>query len=195
MEFSFYFFAVCAIFVLTDAEDFLITIILSMLHEFGHIFAILTLKKKISEIKINAFSVDIVQNNFQYLPYSKELFILFSGPVVNIVFSSLAGIVYVLTSMEIFEVFAIQSFLIGIVNLFPIFSLDGGKIFLIFLRNFFSDIKSEKILFLVSILFIIPMMSFGFYTFLRSFNFSILVLSIYLSSFLIIREPKFFTRK
>ena len=97
--------------------------------------------------------------------------------------------------MEIFEVFAIQSFLIGIVNLFPIFSLDGGKIFLIFLRNFFSDIKSEKILFLVSILFIIPMMSFGFYTFLRSFNFSILVLSIYLSSFLIIREPKFFTRK
>lgn len=195
MEFSFYFFAVCSIFILTDAEDFLITIILSMLHEFGHIFAILTLKKKISEIKINAFSVDIVQNNFQYLPYSKELFILFSGPGVNMVFSYLAGIVYVLTSVKIFEVFAIQSFLIGIVNLFPIFSLDGGKIFLIFLKNFFSDIKSEKILFLVSILFIIPMMSFGFYTFLRSFNFSILVLSIYLSSFLIIREPKFFTRK
>ena len=76
-------------------------------------------------------------------------------------------------------------------NFIPISSLDGGQIFLMFLRRFFDDFRTKQISFVVSVMFIIPMMTLGFYMFIKSgINISMIVLAIYLSSFLIMREQE-----
>ena len=144
-------------------------------------------KKNLSFVKINAFSVDIIQKDL-LLSYSQELFILTCGPVLNIIFYIILQAIYSIIKIEILESFAVQNLLIGIMNLLPISSLDGGQILSIVLKKFFDDEKSYRISCIVSVVFIIPLFSFGFYLFLQSFNISIFILMIYLSSFLIIRN-------
>lgn len=144
-------------------------------------------KKNLSFVKINAFSVDIIQKDL-LLSYSQELFILTCGPVLNIIFYIILQAIYSIIKIEILESFAVQNLLIGIMNLLPISSLDGGQILSIVLKKFFDDEKSYRISCIVSVVFIIPLISFGFYLFLQSFNISIFILMIYLSSFLIIRN-------
>ena len=159
----------------------------SVLHELGHIISISICKKSISLIKVNAFSVDIIQKD-SLLSYSQELFILICGPILNIMSYIIFQIIYSVLKIEIFESFAVQSLLIGIMNLLPISSLDGGQILSIILKKFFDHEKSYRISCIVSVMFIIPLISFGFYLFLKSFNISIFILMIYLASFLIIRN-------
>lgn len=159
----------------------------SLLHEIGHITAMAVCKRNISFVKVNAFSVDIIQKN-SFLPYSQELFILICGPVLNIISYVIFQAIYLVVRIEVFESFAIQSLLIGIMNSLPISSLDGGQIVSIILKKFFDDEKSYRISCIVSVVFIIPLISLGFYLFLKSFNVSVFILMIYLSSFLIIRN-------
>lgn len=177
----------CSIFLLINSREFIITIVVSMLHEIGHIISMLVCKRNISFVKVNAFSVDIVQQD-SFLPYSKELFILISGPILNIIFYVIFQAIYSIIRIEILESFAVQNLLIGIMNLLPVSSLDGGQILSIILKKFFDDEKSYRISCLISVMFIIPLISLGFYLFLKSFNISIFILMIYLSSFLIIRN-------
>ena len=173
--------------MLINSHEFLVTIVVSTLHEIGHIIATLICKRNISYVKINAFSVDIIQKD-SFLPYSQELFILICGPILNIISYVIFQSVYSIIRIEILESFAVQNLLIGIMNLLPISSLDGGQILSIILKKFFDDEKSYRISCVISVIFIVPLISLGFYLFLKSFNVSIFILMIYLSSFLIIRN-------
>lgn len=188
IELSFYFVAVCSVFLLLESKIFLITFIVSLLHECGHIIAILMSNINISKIKINAFSVDMVQNNCHNLPYSKEIFIILSGPVLNIILCILSEFAYSILKIEFLKLFSIQNFIVGILNLLPISSLDGGRILLILLEKQFDEYTSYRMSCIVSVIFIIPIFLLGFCAVLRNFNFSILILAIYLSSFIIIRN-------
>lgn len=65
----------------------------------------------------------------------------------------------------------------------PIYSLDGGQILLIFLKKKFNIYNSNMILFIISIIFIIPITTLGFFIAIKSnFNFSLLILIFYLIS-------------
>lgn len=164
---------------------------LSLVHELGHIFLLLLCNTRIIEININVFSVDIVKDESFYLPYTKEIVIIMAGPLFNMIFALIFGIIYNFSKLEILKILSVQSFLIGLVNFIPISSLDGGQIFSIFLRRFFDDFRTKQISFVVSVMFIIPMMTLGFYMFIKSgINISMIVLAIYLSSFLVMREQK-----
>lgn len=164
---------------------------LSLVHELGHIFLLLLFNKKIIEINVHIFSVDIVKDESFDLPYTKEIAIIIAGPLLNIVFALIFGIIYNFSKLEVLKVLSIQSFLIGLVSFIPISSLDGGQVFLIFLRRFFDDFRTKQISFVVSIMFIIPMMTLGFYIFIKSgINISMIILAIYLSSFLVMREQE-----
>ena len=182
--------------MLFDYKNFLMSLLLSFLHEIGHIMSILYCKRRISKITVTAFSIDIIQNNLSDLPYKKEVLILLSGPGMNLIFFAVFLTLNVVLKSIFFKNLAIQNLLIGLINLFPVSSLDGGQLLLIFLKRHFNDFQAQKIAFVISLIFIFPMMIIGFQTVLKSkLNFSILMLAIYLSSFLVVREPKFFTRK
>lgn len=153
------------------------------MHESGHIFAIINSGKEISKIKVNAFSIDIEQNYSCNISEKKELFILLCGPFVNLLFFIIFSVLYKTLNFDIFKIFSIQNLIIGILNLMPIYSLDGGQILLIFLKRRFNINAADKILFIISIIFILPITTLGFFLIIKSnFNFSLLILTFYLIS-------------
>jgi len=186
IELSFYFFAICSVFLLLDDKLFLINFLVILLHEIGHIVAMFISGAKISKIKVNAFSVDIIQDNC--LPYLKEIFIILSGPFLNIILCILTELIYGNLEFELLKSFSVQNLIIGFVNLLPISSLDGGRLLITFLEKYFDENVVYKISCVVSIIFIVPIFCLGFCAVIKCFNFSILILAIYLSSFLIIRN-------
>ena len=186
---DFYFIIMCFILLLGSLFDFSISIILSIIHELGHILFMKIYKIRINRINITPFSVDIIHNS-SFIPYKKEIIILLFGPLINIFLSLLFFVLYTLSpNQNLFKYISIQSLLIGFINLIPISSLDGGRILLIWLKNHFDIEDAEKISFIVSIIFIIPLMTSGFLILFKSnFNISILLLSIYLCYFLILQK-------
>lgn len=186
IELSFYFFAICSVFLLFDDKLFLTTLLASFLHECGHITAIFITGAKISKIKVNAFSVDIIQDNC--LPYLKEIFIILSGPILNIMLCILAELIYEFSKIESLRFFSVQNLIIGVINLLPISSLDGGRVLVIFLKKYLDENVVYRISCIVSVIFIVPIFCLGFCAVIKYFNFSILILILYLSSFLIMRN-------
>lgn len=169
-----------------DDQLFLITLLVSFLHECGHIIAMFIVGANISKIRVNAFSVDIVQDNC--LPYLKEIFIILNGPVLNIILCILAELICAVSGVRFLKSFSVQNFVIGLVNLLPISSLDGGRALIMFLEKYFDENVVYKVSCIVSVIFIIPIFCLGFCAVIKYFNFSILILAIYLSSFLIMRN-------
>jgi len=186
---SFYFLAVFCMFVLTSNIEILVAFMLSIFHEFGHLFSILLSKRKIKEIRINLFSIEINEYYTGLSSYKKDYFVLISGSFFNIIIFLISKFFYKTYNINLLKLISVQSLLIGLFNLLPILSLDGGHIVLALLEKHFDFFKSQKISFIISITFLIPVATIGFYLFVKSrFNFSMLLVSLYLSLLLILRE-------
>ena len=185
MSLDFYFISLCVILIIYSKIDFMISFILSALHEIGHIFFIIMYRIPIKEINITPYSVDIIQETSS-LSYKKEFSILLAGPLMNFLLFMIFFFIYLCSNLIIFKDIYLQSLLIGLINLIPISTLDGGRILQIFLKKRFGVREADKISFIVSIIFIISLMISGFLVLIRSnFNISILFLSLYLCYFLI----------
>ncbi len=185
---DFYFISLCVILIIYSKNDFIISFILSSLHEIGHILFMRLYKIPIKEVNITPSSVDIVQETSS-LNYKKELYILLAGPIMNLLLFLIFFGIYLYSNVMIFKNIYLQSLLIGFINLIPISTLDGGRIFQIFLKRHFDIREADRISFIVSIIFIIPLMISGFLILIRSnFNISVLLLSLYLCYFLIFQN-------
>jgi stage IV sporulation protein FB len=167
-----------------------IAAVLSIIHELGHIIAFILSGRRIKIIKIEPFSFDIVEEN-QNQSYKKDIVMLLSGSFMNFLISLICFLLSLFFYKNILNLISTESLSIGILNLLPISSLDGGKIMQIILEKKMELELAEKISFIISILFLIPLAVFGFFIFLRSkVNISLLALCIYLAMFLIMREPQ-----
>lgn len=103
--------------------------------------------------------------------------------MINLLFFIICFLIYKFLKLNIFKIFSIQNLIIGILNFMPIYSLDGGQILLIFLKQKFGIYIANMILFIISIIFIIPITTLGFFIAIKSnFNFSLLILIFYLIS-------------
>jgi stage IV sporulation protein FB len=81
--------------------------------------------------------------------------------------------------------------IIGLFNIMPVFSLDGGRALESLLLQKLPNEKCEKIITAVSVVFLVPMTFFGFYILIKSgYNFTFLAISIYLSVMLFIKNSK-----
>ena len=84
-------------------------------------------------------------------------------------------------------------FFIGMLNLFPIEMLDGGIILSLILNDKIGNFeKSKKISNIISVVFLIPIAIVGFLVLLSSkYNFSLILLSCYLFSYILFKEDIF----
>ncbi len=104
-------------------------ILSSVLHELGHIIAYLFCMKKFPKIKVSVFGFKICSSDINGKYY---IFILSSGPLVNFLIFIFAFFylkfkfklnVYVLMIVNVF---------IFLINILPVYYLDGGQIFYMF---------------------------------------------------------------
>jgi len=98
-----------------------------IMHELGHLSAMLVFKRKPEKIQFGFFGMKIVTGNSLLSPI-KEIIIAASGPLVNL---TLAAIFYFINKSEI----ALLNLGLGVFNLVPVPMLDGGHILLSAVRN------------------------------------------------------------
>ena len=112
-----------------------------LIHELGHSIMALLFKYKVNRIDIYPYGG---YSRLEYdinIPLYKELIILISGPIFQIIY---VLIIYII-KIDIDPIFYIFNRIILIFNLLPIYPLDGGKILNIIISYFISYYKSLKI--------------------------------------------------
>lgn len=172
----FSFFAAVALLMLCRESNYAVYgLYACLLHETGHLVAMLVLKQSVNKLVFYGAGIKIVQPSFSLkLGLRDELFILSAGCAVNFV---LCAVSVILNN----EVFAAVNLLIGIFNMLPLYFLDGGKIILLFLYYFLNTengLKAEKYLKAADII-IIPMVLILFKAFGLG-NFTLYMTLIYL---------------
>lgn len=153
-----------------------ILFIIIFIHELGHILMALLMKYKIKEIVVLPFGfivkLDDIKNDFIY----KELLIYLAGPFINLV------IFFILTYLNMQDsiVYLCNTYIL-LLNLLPIYPLDGGKIVNLTLHYFSAYKIGNKLSYLSSML----VLSVVGVWFLLEFKINYFILSIFLLTIII----------
>ncbi len=126
--------------LLGEFMTFFIITILVVVHEIGHFIMALILGVEVKEIYIYPFG-GISKFNMNYnIKIFDEALILISGPIIQVVFSVL------LINLSFFynyiDLIISYNISLLIFNLLPIYPLDGGRLFNLFMNKFFSFYKA-----------------------------------------------------
>ena len=178
------------IFVMDKSYTAIIGLISAFIHEIGHLIAIYLTKGKIKQVTFGLINVDIVKEDYTLNSNIKnELLIFSSGPLINFIIALIFGFLNTTNNSELYKLISYQNIFLGIVNLLPINSLDGGKILESILSRKLEYNLSERILSITSFIFLVPLCTLGILVLIKSkYNFSLLILGCYLISYILIGE-------
>lgn len=183
IKIDFLFVAVLTFITVTDKTFLsLCAVALIFAHEMGHIISAKILKTPIYEINFGPVNVDILKPQAYYSKsFFQKMIIILSGFISNlIIFIILSGI-YIITKNKFLMLVALQSFIIGMINILPIESLDGGEAVGLILHKFFSYENAKKISNVLSLVFLVPATFFGIFLGIKSrHNISVIMLALYL---------------
>lgn len=176
------------IFVMDKSYTAIIGLVSAFFHEMGHLIAIYLTKGKIKQVTFGLINVDIVKEDYNLdNDIKNELLIFSSGPLVNFIIALIFGFINTINSSTSYQMISYQNVFLGIVNLLPINSLDGGKILESILSRKLEYNLYEKILNITSFIFLVPLCTLGILVLLKSkYNFSLLILVCYLISYILI---------
>ncbi len=138
-----------------------------LFHELSHIIFASIFGKKIRKLKLSIAGVCVVFNNSDELKTIKKIIIYIAGPLANVILAILF--------IKIDFVLEINIFL-AILNLMPVYPLDGYNILkcILIFFNKISCLKSIEFIFL-SLFFIVSIITFFMY-----FNPSLFIFFIYI---------------
>ena len=130
-------------------------------HECVHIFFIYLFGGKISSISISALGGTISRKNTAALNNLQEAVINISAPVFNIFLGF-----FVLISSPQYEVFSYVNIIMGLFNILPFYSFDGGVFLKYILLSRTNERTSESIVMLISLIVTACFSFFSLYIFL-----------------------------
>lgn len=171
----------CVIIVSSDYSFCMLSV---FVHEAAHITAMLILNRNIKGIKLSAFDVCIIEGSRHITNVKKDLLVIAAGPFINI---------FIFIAFYHFSVkFAVINLCIGLFNLLPAISLDGGQILFLLLKQKLSEKSSVFIIDIITIIITVPLFFVGIILLLNSkYNFSLLFISLYLILSLFLKEDKY----
>ena len=122
--FGFSFFLLLAVVCRWQAGSMLLLSFLAiLLHEIGHLLAMLLTKTAVKFINFTAFGVHIVRSAVQFVPPLRLVVVYLAGPAVNL----LLALLFLGSSREGMAVyFGAVNLLLGLLHLLPAGSLDGA---------------------------------------------------------------------
>jgi len=130
---------------------FVCLVIAVIIHEMGHVLVARRYGLKVGRIRFLPFgaSVDI---DCAFLDDDKKTIIYFAGSGANMLVAIFCGtLLWLFPSMFIFlEIFIIANFVPAILNLLPIYPLDGGKI----LRLHMTDKGFKRVILTTNVVFV-----------------------------------------
>lgn len=181
---DFLFFFMVTLMLLYNGTATLMVLCLSLLHEAGHIAALLLLGGRIHTLRLSAFGMVMVPQSDALSLQEETLFVL-AGPLVNLVITLLLAPF----EAECISQIAALSLLLGLFNLLPISALDGGKALWYCLQLYYKESTVAKAVRVISVLTLCLLALFGCYLLWQNHqNFSVLLIVVYLS-ILLINKP------
>ena len=192
VEISYTLICIAAVCVILNIFEGLVWCALAVIiHESGHLLAMLKCGHAPERIKISAFEIKIFDSKRQSRSEKQNFFIIFSGPAVNFICFIPFYLLYLLGN-EFVLPFAISNLSVGMFNLLPVLSLDGGQLIFIILRQRVGADKAEKIVDIITFITIIPLAALGFIVLFESkYNFSLLFVCVYLIVSLLTRGNRY----
>lgn len=173
-------------------DSFLYCLFAIIIHETGHIILMCIFGYAPEKIKISLFEISISDRKRQERSFIQNFLIIFFGPFANFICFILFYLLYLIGN-DYFLYFAAANFSVGLFNILPVMSLDGGQLLYLILSRFFSDTVSQRIVNVITFIIIFPLATFGFILLFNSkYNFSLLIVCIYLVFSLICRNNKYF---
>lgn len=173
-------------------DSFLYCLLAIIIHEAGHIILMCIFGYAPEKIRLSLFEISISDRKRQERKYIHNILIIFFGPFSNFICFILFYLLYLLCN-DFFLYPAAATLSVGLFNLLPVLSLDGGQLLYLILSRFISDTVSQRIVNITTFIIIFPLAFFGFILLFNSkHNFSLLIVCIYLVFSLLCRNNKYF---
>lgn len=149
LEFSF--FAVLTLMLLlSDTYTTVICFVCSMLHEAGHIFFMFAFSCKPDVIEFSAFGLAIKRKSDMLISYKRQFLIAMGGIIVNFILAVGSIAVYSFTANNLFFIIFFINLFIALLNMLPVEVLDMGRALNSLLMMKYDEVKTEKLLSLIS---------------------------------------------
>ena len=147
-------------------------------HECGHLFAMALCRVKLRKISLRAFDIVIKADTDK--SFSADLLITLCGPLFNLIFA----ILFINISQKI----CYSNLVIGMFNILPVKTFDGGHALYIVLCSFLSEKSAEIVLNIITFLFLVPFFIFGILLLFEcKYNYSLLLICLYLTAILFMK--------
>ena len=140
------------------------SILAAALHEVGHLLAARLLKIPIRAMRFDLLGARIDVKG-RILSYGEEWLLCMAGPLSSLLFSLLGSFFWSHTKLAI--VFSCASLLLGLLNLLPIQTFDGGRMLECALLSFTSPKKVGSILRGCTFLFLWLLWAFSAYLMIK----------------------------
>ena len=173
-------------------DSFLYCLFAIIIHESGHIILMCIFGYAPEKIKISLFEISISDRKRQERSFIQIFLIIFFGPFSNFICFILFYLLYLIGN-DFFLYPAAANLSVGLFNVLPVMSLDGGHLLYLVLCRFFSESISQRVVNVITFIIIFPLAFFGFVLLFNSkYNFSLLIVCIYLVLSLLCRNNKYF---
>lgn len=146
VKIEFPFFIVVALSLIFQKSSVLDVLAFCALHELGHLAALLVCGGTPEKITVSYYGVGLKYDC--PLGIAKTFLVLVSGVLVNIVFA----IVGVKRNINI---------ALAVINLLPVYPLDGGRILKLVLSNVFGLNVGDKVLYVISAIIVVVLIIFS----------------------------------
>ncbi len=152
--------------LLGNEWEFCLSLLLGvLLHECGHLLAARILHIPMKELRLDLFGARLSVKG-QLVGYFEEWMLAAAGPLASLFFAALAVLFWDASSF--FQSFSAISLILGLVNLLPIASFDGGRMLSVLLALRFGDRVCRNVQKITSFLFLFFLFSISVYLLLRA---------------------------
>lgn len=157
----------------------------SLMHETGHVVAVLLLEKQPVRVELGVFGMRMLHQDTAGVGYRRKIAVLLAGPAVNL---ACAAVLFMVGQAGM--IMGVH-LVLGLFNLLPIEPLDGGQALLCLLAMRGDIGRAEKTVFALSFVLLFFLLTGGFYLLLAGgYNFTLLAISLYLSLLIFFKHRK-----
>ena len=155
-----------ALLLLTDRSGVCaLTLLAAFLHECGHLLAARVLRIPLGQLRLDFLGARMEVTG-RLLSYGEEWLLCAAGPLASLIFAALGALLWrVLPSAQIFSC---ASLVLGLLNLLPIRTFDGGRMLESLLTCLFSERVAMGVMRVCSFLFLFLLWATAVYFLLRA---------------------------
>ena len=171
--------------LITGSFASLWTFCFALLHEAGHLLAMLLFHDRISQIRFRSFGICIETQSAVDVDYEQEIVIALAGPLMNGIVSLICSVLYLFWQQsDTLFLFCLLNLVLCIINLLPLYPLDGGRVLFFSLLHRLDPFRAEKCMRALMLISVPIMLLFSLgLLWVSGFNASLLLIALYLLIF------------